>query len=319
MKSLKVVLFALLMLGIMVSGCGTTAPEPAAPEKQEQVEKPTAKPTLEPTEVPPEPTEEPTPEPEPTVAIFPADVQAVEFESTNGTVLQGEYYPPESGPAPIVVLMHQYPLDHESQWFAIAPWLQNRGLVDAVEPSAMPYGDPSWFPEVPDGLNLGVLVFTFRGCQGGCQNANLPGGDRSLWAEDARAALLFASGLPGADPNRIVAVGTSIGADGVVDGCLLAEEDDLRCSGAMSWSPGSYLDMPYDETTGQLTALGIPVRCFAGEADVQSAETCRSFSGDGYETEFDPSGNHGIALVDPALEIDTLNLLIEFLQGTVGE
>lgn len=319
MKFLGKVLFVMLLLGITIVGCDTTPPEKTAPAEQEQVEKPTEKPTTKPTEVPPEPTEAPTIGPEPTAAVIAPDMQMVEFPSTDGTLLKGEYYPPETGPAPVIVLLHQYPLDHEIQWFAIAPWLQNRGLQDVVEPGEMPWGDPSWFPVVPEELNFGVLVFTFRGCQGGCQNANLPGNDRSLWAEDARAALSYASTLPGADPERIVAVGTSIGADGAVDGCLLVEEDGLRCAGAMSWSPGSYLELPYAGSVEQLTKKGVPVRCFAGDADGASAETCRSFSGEGYEVEIDPSSNHGIALVDPDIEIDTLNLLLAFLEETVGE
>lgn len=326
MKSLKVVLFALLLFAIIASGCGPSIPEPAIPEKQEQVEKPTAKPTdvpSEPAEEPtpasePMPVSEPTPEQKPTVEVISADVQVVEFESTDGTLLMGEYYPPESGPAPVVVLMHQYPLDHEMEWFAIAPWLQNRGLTEDVIPGEMPWSDPSWFPAVADGLNMGVFVFTFRGCKGGCQNAGLSREEGGIWAEDARAALLYASTLPGADAERIVAVGTSIGADGAVDGCWLAEADGLRCAGAMSWSPGSYLLMPYAEIVGELTAVGVPVRCFAGEGDSYSAEACRSYTGDGFEIEIDPSSNHGIDLVSPNLEIETLDLLLAFLQETVG-
>lgn len=248
---------------------------------------------------------------------IPVDAQMVTFTSTDGTVLQGVYYPPETGPSPVVVLMHQYPLDHETEWFAIAPWLQNRGLTDTVIRGEMPWGDPDWFPVVPDDLKVGVFIFTFRGCKGGCQNAGFSIAEGAVWAEDARAALLTAATLPGADAGKIIAVGTSIGADGAVDGCLLAEEDGLHCAGAMSWSPGSYLKMPFGEAVGSLTEAGIPVRCFAGEGDNQSAETCRSYSGDGYEIEIDPSGNHGIDLVNPDLNIDTLNLLLVFLRQII--
>ncbi len=255
-----------------------------------------------------------TPGTEFTGEIIPAEAQEVVFASTDGTILHGRYYPPESGPSPVVVLMHQYPLDHETEWMAIAPWLQNRGLADDVNPGDMPWEDPSWFPPVPDNLKVGVFVFTFRGCKGGCQNAGFSMAEGAVWAEDARAALLKAATLPGADAGRIIGVGTSIGADGVVDGCWLAEEDGLHCAGVMSWSPGSYLSMSYGETVEYLTDAGVQVRCIAGEGDSLSAETCRSFSREGYEIDIDPGGNHGIALVDPDLEVDTLNLLLSFLR-----
>jgi hypothetical protein len=320
MKSLNFVTIFLVVFVLAMTACNpATMPEPAVQIENEPEEKPVEETVEKPTEVLVEPSEVPTEETVPTVESISADVQIVEFSSTDGTLLKGEYYPPETGPAPVVVLMHQYPLDHETEWFAIAPWLQNRGLTEGVTPNGMPWGDSSWFPAVPEDLNVGVFTFTFRGCQGGCQNANLPGGDHSLWAEDARAALLYASNLPGADTERIVAVGTSIGADGVVDGCWLAEEDGLHCVGAMSWSPGSYLGMSYDKTVGQLTAIGTFVRCFAGEADTQSAEACRSFAGEGYQMELDPSSRHGIALVDPDLQIETLDLLLAFLQETVSK
>lgn len=313
---MKLRIFVTFLIGLLVVACNPTPEiEVASPASEVPDEKSVENVVAEPAR----PTEASTDEPNLLEEAIPVDVQVVEFTSTDGTVLQGAYYPPEIGPAPVVVLMHQYPLDHETEWFAIAPWLQNRGLAESVLPGDLPWGNPLWFPAVPDDLDVGVFVFTFRGCQEGCQNAGLSRAEGAIWAEDARAALLYAANLPGADSERIVAVGTSIGADGAVDGCWLAEEDGLQCAGAMSWSPGSYLMMPYDETVGYLTESGVLVRCFAGEGDIQSAETCRSYSGDGYEIEIDPSGNHGIALVDPDLEIATLNLLLDFLNQTVGQ
>ncbi|MCD4671989.1 MAG: hypothetical protein K8R77_04930 [Anaerolineaceae bacterium] len=315
MKSLRSISLMFLFAALLVSACEpVTISEPAAPVAATQPEAPQETPT----EISPAPTATPTKKPTPTEVVIPADPQMIDFQSADGTALKGVYYPPATGPAPVVVLMHQYPLDHETQWFAIAPWLQDRGLTESVPVGSEPWGDPSWFPAVPEELNVGVFIFTFRGCQGGCQNADLPGGDRSLWAEDARAALLHAASLPGADPERIVAVGTSIGADGAVDGCLLAEEDDLHCVGAVSWSPGGFLDMSYDSSVGQLTELGVPVRCVAGEADGASAATCRSFTGEGYQIDIDPSSNHGIALVNPDIEVKVLDLLLAFLQKTVA-
>ena len=285
-----------IVAGLMFAACTPAVPSGLSPVTVETAKNPTEKPVEESVEVAPTPEEFPTQTAVATELVFPADAQVVEFASTDGTILQGTYYPPETGPAPVVVLMHQYPLDHEMEWFAIAPWLQNRGLVEDVTPGDMPWGDPSWFPAVPENLNVGVFTFTFRGCKGGCQNAGLSWTESTIWAEDARAALLYVAQLPASDPDRIVAVGTSIGADGAVDGCRLAEEDGLRCAGAMSWSPGSYLMLPYGETVKHLTQSGVLVRCFAGEGDIQSAEACRSYSGEDYEIEIDPSGNHGIDL-----------------------
>jgi hypothetical protein len=321
MKMRLLFVFAVLVCGMLVVACNPeTVSEPTTPAAVDvPVETATEMLVEKPTETLPPPEATPSEEVLPTKEIFPPDGQMIEFASTDGTMLSGVYFPPETGPAPVVVLMHQYPLDHETQWFAIAPWLQNRGLAESVISGEMPWGDPSWFPAVPKGLNVGVFAFTFRGCKGGCQNAGLSRAEGAIWAEDARAALLKVATLPGADAEQIIAVGTSIGADGVVDGCWLAEEDGLHCAGAMSWSPGSYLLMQYAETVEQLTAAGVPVGCFAAELDGQSADTCRSYSGEGYAVEIDPGGSHGIALVDPDLEIDTLNLLLEFLEQTVGE
>ena len=318
MKMHSYFVFMVFVGGWVFAACTpAVVPEPTAPVAMETVKNSTEEPVKKPIEDLPTPEELPTQATAPIEVVFPPDAQVVEFASTDGTILQGTYYPPETGPAPVVVLMHQYPLDHETEWFAIAPWLQNRGLVDDVIPGEIPWGDPSWFPAVPEKLNVGVFAFTFRGCKGGCQNAGLSWSESAIWAEDARAALMYVAQLPASDIDRIVAVGTSIGADGAVDGCRLAEEDGLHCAGAMSWSPGGYLMMQYDETVKFLTQSGVPVRCIAGEGDVQSAETCRSYSGEGYEIEIDPSGNHGIDLVGPDLEIATLNSLLAFLDQTV--
>ena len=43
-------------------------------------------------------------------------------------ILKGYYYPSASDqPAPLVVLMH-WVMGDMSDWYEIAPWLQNRGL-----------------------------------------------------------------------------------------------------------------------------------------------------------------------------------------------
>ena len=162
--------------------------------------------------------------------LIPADPQLITFTASDGTELSGIYYPPANGPAPVVVFMHQVNTDQTS-WRVIAAWLQNRGV--SVEIGSDPWLDPTWFPAVPEALQVGVFTFTFRGCDGGCQSMDPEG-----WRMDALAALETAATLPNADPSRLIAVGTSIGADGAVDACY-----DYR-AGSYGRVPGSHALFP---------------------------------------------------------------------------
>lgn len=329
MGRLKVVIFVCFIFsGLLLVACApqehAEVDEPQSGEFQpEPAEELTSLPVPSPT-TPPEPTEpEPTLPPEP----LPPDLQVIEFTAEGGTVLTGTYYPAAVIQAPGVILMHQFNFD-EQQWDAIAPWLQNRCWRETALRSDLlvsarnqtgdePYLNTSWFPEVPDDLNVAVFTFTFRNCEGGCEPAKI---DREGWVQDALAALETFGSFPEVDSSQIIMAGTSIGADAAVDACLLYanENPDNACLGAMSVSPDSYLEMAYDKTVEKLVAggKGTPVLCFASENDTPCLKTCESYEGDGYQKIIVPDEDkHGIYLYDPEIKPNPLVELLGFIIG----
>ena len=298
---LLILLVALLALTASSCTCGTgtkpTSPPTAAPSGA-------TAPATEPkgpeaTEM--GPTDVPTPE---VLSPLPPDPQRIEFQAEDGQALVGTYYPAAVNPAPLVVLMHWAPGD-ENDWVAIAAWLQNRGLE--VEPGANPWLDPSWFPPMLEGQSFAVFSFTFRGCEGGCSTF-----DREGWLLDAKAAMQTAKELDGVNPEQIATIGASIGADGAVDAC------GEGCLGALSFSPGGFLTVPYDEAVTAIDGAGKPAWCLAAEEDPGSAPACQSASGDHYRMEMYPGTSHGMDLIRPEMDPNTLELVLEFLQLVFG-
>jgi len=301
---------------ITVSGCAQSSPPPTAPTASASTPAaPTVAPPTEssaPTEQPPEPTNSPvpsteapadTPAAEP-VAVMSPDPQSVEFEAEDGQVLSGTYYPAAEDAAPCVVLLHWAPGD-QTVWALIAPWLQNRvDLAGIAAPSDAPWHDSSWFPAVPEGESYAVLTFTFRGCEGGCQEFAREG-----WLLDAQAAVDFAKTLPGVDPRRIATVGASIGADGAVNGCAEG------CLGVFSLSPGSYLTRDYAAEVTRLASMSpaVPAKCIAAEGDQASAAACESASGDTYEMVIYPGDDHGVELIRPDADPEVLQSILDLL------
>lgn len=241
----------------------------------------------------------------------------MEFTTSDGRTLQGTYFPASFSPAPLVIMMHWAPGD-QSDMRELALWLQNRGFSDyqAENPSAKAWLNPDWFPQLEEGRSYGVFTFTFDGCEGGCKSF-----DREKWLLDAQAAVQTAYALEGVDPARIVTVGASIGADGAADGCIyLNSEYPGSCLGAFSMSPGDYLTLNYADVVEQLHASdpSAITYCLYAKEDSESAAVCQplpeSEAGKvfAYESNF-----HGLMLVQPNLEHDTLALMIEFLRVTV--
>lgn len=312
---------ALVILpGLVLTACATGAQPMAEPTSPPP---PTEAPTMEatpteppaPTETPTEspPTLTPTPEPSetPEVEALPAKPQELTFRTSDGQTLEGRYYPGASVPSPLVVLMHWAPGDQE-EWNEIAFWLQNRGLSgNSPNVGEAPWLDPSWFPAMPEGQSFAVFTFTFRGCKGGCSTF-----DRNGWLLDAQSAMDYARSLEGIDPNRIVALGASIGADGAPDGCFwLNDQVENSCLGALSLSPGSYLTVPYADAVQALGEETPPKRanCFYDPADQEAAKACQSASGDHYEALEWTDGGHGMNLLRPELEPNAMNLILDFL------
>jgi dienelactone hydrolase len=301
-KSSRLVLLVVLIASIISFSCGpTTGPTPTTVPDSTTVPTQSATEVSASTPTEPPPTGVPTPEGLPPL---PPDPQKVEFEAADGQKLVGTYYPAAVNPAPVVVLMHWAPGD-ETDWRAIAPWLQNRGLE--VAPDGAPWLEPSWFPPMLEGQSFAVFAFTFRGCEGGCSGGGPPG-----WLFDAKAAMKAASELDGVDPMRMAAIGASIGADGAVDAC------GDGCLGAMSLSPGSYLRVPYDEAVAEVDGAGKPAWCLAAEGDAESATACQSASGNHYRMVMYEGSDHGMMLIRPDVSPKTLELILEFLQLVFG-
>ena len=301
---------------------GTVPPEPTT-EPQPTNPPPTEPPPTEvlPTEAPPTevpPTEIPPTEVPPTETTaldapenpaLAAEPQVIEFTAEDGQQLIGTYYPAAINPAPMVVLMHWAPGD-QCDWKAIAPWLQNRGVeVDCTPSTTGPWLDASWFPPLPERASYGVFTFTFRGCEGGCGSFQPDG-----WLLDARAAMETASELEGVDPARLAAIGASSGADGAIDACTEG------CLGALSLSPGDYLTLSY---AGEVERLGatqppVPATCLAAEGDGTSADACRAASGKHFEAIIYSGSEHGVELIVPGMDPETIEVILGFVVGVLG-
>jgi dienelactone hydrolase len=220
----------------------------------------------------------------------------------------------------VIVLVHWVGGD-QSDWNEIAFWLQNRGLSgSSPNVKSEPWLDPTWFPAMLAGASLNVFTFSFRGCAaGGCKTFT-----PHEWLIDANSALNQAAQLPGIDPKRIVAAGASIGADGAIDGCVWLNETSNgpggKCLGAFSFSPGSYLGLAYDKTVNKLQAEQPPkaVWCLSAEKDSEASPTCKSAAGDAYRAISFPGSAHGMALLDPEIKPNTLELMLDWLKLSLG-
>ncbi len=314
---MKKILPFLVLLLLALAACQSTPPsstpasEPPASEPVQPSEEPSVQPSEEPSVQPPD---------QPGTEVLPPDPVKVEFQASDGQALSGYYYPAAVNPAPVVVLMHWVAGDM-SDWYEIAPWLQNRSLANPFpNPGTQPWWDPTWFPPMPSGASYGVFIFSFRGClpmdQRGCETINEEG-----WMLDAEAALLTAAALEGVDPTKVVAIGSSIGADGAADGCLLV---NLRhpgaCQGALSLSPGGYLDMPYLPAVQQLGNYLPPAAawCLADENEYGLCEAVAQLGIPGFQSFRIPSGGHGNKLLSPNLDPLPMQIILDFLAAVVG-
>jgi dienelactone hydrolase len=242
--------------------------------------------------LPPGAAERPTPEP----ARFPlpADPQRVDFKSGDGTPLVGTYYPAQSGPAPVVVLMHGLG-GGEEDWgnWGLIEWLRNRGLLNPGAPAGL-------YPAMPEGLSYAVFAFDYRGHgESGWTNDDPQG-----WLLDGLAAMEVARGLPGVDPRRAIAVGASIGADGAIDAC------GAGCLGALSLSPDGYMNVAYHNAVAALDFEGKPAWCLASVLD----KGCPSrAAGEHYRAVVYPGRFHGMQLLDPGLTPNVGGVILDFL------
>jgi hypothetical protein len=239
----------------------------------------------------------------------------IEFTADDGQVLSGIYFPADSNPAPLMILMHWAREDQE-EWTEIAFWLQNRSQFVRTPNYNKSWKSSDWYPENTSGISLGVFTFTLRECAGGCQNY-LP----AEWLLDIQAAIATASGLTGVDRGLIMTAGVSIGADGAIDGCAWLNQSGLgECRGAFVISPGSLLTVPFESAAGDLlqSEPPIPVYCLYGLRDDASVETCSAVP-DAKLVNYGYIENHGFELLQPLQDPDPLILLLEFIDEALAE
>ncbi len=346
-----------LVFALLCSACGPepAPPEPEEPAVEEAPAEPVEEPaepeptepppptdTPEPTPTPAPPTETPlpteTPTPEVQYSDLPADPQRVEFQAEDGKNLVGYYYASKYADAPVIVLMHWAGGD-QRDWCRIAPWLQNRLDENPAEmpdcpapPGPLPHWDPSWFPPMDEETSYAVFTFDFRDF--GESQAGL--GTPLNWGRDGVAAMKTAAemtpvtaylsagkvaknvqvvgGLP-----WILTIGSSIGADVASWACYQFNELGNRsCVGAISLSPGSYIDNNYttDAKNNLEADPSVPVTCMSGDGDY-SAGTCRNAEEYLYDMIiYIGTGAHGTLMIDPnpLYDPNILDYILEFAE-----
>lgn len=324
MQKIKLFFSSLCLITVLSACAGSAEPTATETAPLETVVVPTSA-SSEPTLAPPEETEGypppaatadayPAPPEEP--AGYPAPTEGtpilmppvpVTFSSVDGTQLAGNFYPPLTAPAPVVVLMHQFGSD-QHQWDALALWLQTGNPPEGND----------WLPPLPDGLTFAVFTFDFRGHGESEGNSILDSG----LLQDAQSAVAFAKTQTGVDPARVITIGTSIGSDGAVDACIALNGTDVAesqasqgCLGAMAFSPGSFIEVNY--TAAANIFLGEPhfatIYCLAAEDDGPSPALCNSVTGERYRAVVYPGSAHGMSLLKGDLEPNVGDLILEFL------
>ena len=226
----------------------------------------------------PTPTPTSTPTPTPTSTPTPTPIpepQDVDFAAADDQELAGTYYPPPVCPAPLTVVYY--------------PWVR---------------GDKGDFEKLaallPPDLSYSALTITPRGCEGGCQEW-----DPSGWSLDYLAALETAKGLPCAEDSRLVTIGSSVGADGAVYACGQEES----CVGALSFSAGGYLDVPFADLVATTVEQGKYVWAVMAQDDAGATQLARTEWGDYYREIVIPGSAHGDQLYDA----DTGKIIQDFI------
>ena len=240
---------------------------------------------------------------------LPSDPIALTIQTSDGVDLPGFFFPAATIDAPLVVLYHWAPGD-QKDYEAIAPWFQNRGYQVDIPVGAAPFLDSSWFPVLPEDVSFNVVTFTFRGCEGGCQQFNPEG-----WQLDAEAVMDHITTLDNVDLSQVVTIGASIGADGAAYGCHYYNEAVGGCQGALSNSPGGYLNIPYPD---EVTNLGQedppkPTWCVYSKGDGESANACENVSCVHYQSTAYEDAAHGMAMFEPSRDPNPMQIIVTFL------
>jgi dienelactone hydrolase len=302
-SNIRLLIFGLLLM-FALAACGpstatTTVTEPPLVETQAVTDPASTETSAVTEDVAPASMENP----------LPADPVAMSFTARDGVELQGTFYPAAEINAPVIVLLHWAPGD-QSDWRAIAAWLQNRGLQVSAGGANKPWLDSSWFPEFAEDYSFNVFTFTFRGCEGGCQTF-----EREVWRLDVEAAMTEVIRMENISRSQVLAIGASIGADGAAYGCHFYNTELGGCQGAFSLSPGGYLDLLYSQEVASLEAemISRPAWCLYAEGDGESAEACLEATGTLYRAVDYSGSSHGMRLINPEQTPNPLNLILDFI------
>jgi dienelactone hydrolase len=278
-----------------------TAPAPPQPESSPTPFPPSF------TAPPPEPTRIP-----PTPTATPLTPQSVTFTAGDGTLLTGTYYPAQHGPAPVLVLIH-WINGNQHDWNEIAPWMM--GIAPFYEPSpSHTWRDAGWFPPSP---NLAVNVFTVT--LRNCENERCAPFAGEKWIEDALAALNFAATQPNANPQQLIAIGASIGADAATQACLeYNRAAQGECLGSFAISPGGYLGTTYAKNMQALTSE-FPATRHICLSDAREANICAAHptGNENYRVIQVAPGGHGMFLFDSASNPQPLNAIAAFVRELI--
>jgi len=249
--------------------------------------------------------------PSPTVTLAPDQLgRRITFAAEDGRELVGYFYPAWKENAPLVVLMHDF-LSTQAAWKEsnLIPWMQNWGALDPPD-QPFPYAGGR-LPQMPADVSFAVFTFDFRGHGESLPALESPDAARYApqFLMDARAAYAIARSMPGVDPQRVIGIGTSIGADAVVDAC------GIWCAGTFSISPGNWLEVDFATAAQSLLNRGRPVRCMYSANDLPSPQTCWSLPpSDLYRIFGYPGIKHGMTFLVPRkMAADFGANLLEFL------
>ncbi len=238
--------------------------------------------------------------------------ERITIQTEDGLELVGYYYIAPQPNSPVVILMHQFGSSQAQAWpiSDLIPWLQNYPVKseNPPEPTLSAQGK---LPLMPAEIHFNVLTFDFRG-HGESPGQVIPyitDDAQRGYLLDAKAAYARAASLPNADPTRIIGIGTSIGADAVVNAC------EQGCVGAFAISPGSHLGVDWTASAYRVSNAGKPVRCMYSFNDGNTAATCASLPVNTYYRIAGYEGKkHGQDFLVPRkMEADFGQILLEFL------